>query len=318
MGAGSFDAREWDNFSQSISSLSIQQTFSSSAVAEFDPTQFKLRESCESAEKPRVTPIIIALDVTGSMGKIPAALVRGGLGDLMAKLLANNGIPNPHVMFMAVGDVNYDRAPIQATQFEADMRMADQLRKLYLEGGGGGNDSESYPLAWYFAATRTKLDSLINRQEKGFIFTIGDEYAPEKISGAHIQRFLGEQNARDITTQEILTLAKKSYEVFHFGVKQSSTYTSRVQASWKELLGQNLIDVDDYNKIADDIVSTIETVLEQRNRQSASIANSLASRVAVLSGARRISPVPVQMDVAEDDLSPPPYSPNPAYRMGRL
>ena len=168
MGAGIFRPSEWDKFQINyvVNKRSSDEIFSTSAAAEFNPLSITCRESCETDEKPQVTPIIIAFDVTGSMGDIPKVLIKGGLGGLMKKLLERSSIPNPHVMFMAVGDVNCDQSPLQVTQFEADIRIAKQLKDLYLEGGGGGNGSESYPIAWYFAANKTQLDSFINHQQK--------------------------------------------------------------------------------------------------------------------------------------------------------
>jgi hypothetical protein len=238
--------------------------------------------------------------VTGSMGIIPETLIKGRLGELMKSILERASIPNPHIMFMAVGDVNCDQAPLQVTQFEADVRIAEQLKDLYLEGGGGGNGSESYPLAWHFAATKTELDSFKNRQEKGIIFTIGDDYAPEFISGAHLSNFLCAQGARDMTTGEILKLAQNKYDVFHLGIKQSDTYTDDVKRSWTNLLGERHITVNDYTKIDETIVSTIDTLLTHRNRMQASI--SQLSRFSLLA--------------ANDGFGAPPayQPPSSAYR----
>ena len=59
---------------------------------------------------------------------------------------------------MGIGDLAYDYAPIQASQFESDIRIAEQLDKIYFEGGGGGNNFESYTAAWYFGVHNCKLD----------------------------------------------------------------------------------------------------------------------------------------------------------------
>jgi hypothetical protein len=315
MGFGSFTPAAWDSFQEEheIATTSIENTFGQILRSDFNPKNISLRESCETKDKPNVTPIIIALDVTGSMGKIPAALIRGGLGNLMKNILERASIPNPHVMFMAVGDVNYDRFPLQVTQFEADIRIAEQLKDLYLEGGGGPNNSESYPLAWYFAATKTKLHSFTERQEKGILFTIGDEYAPDKISAAHLRRFMGDEQAQDMLTTDILAKAQEKYDVFHLGIlEHRRTYTADVESSWRKLLGQRLVSVEDYRKIDEVIVSTIDTLLAERNRikEIASVRQHLASRVAVLSGAAgqvglRNSP-PAQQDAV--DVPPPTYN----------
>ncbi|MES2218260.1 MAG: hypothetical protein V4501_07605 [Pseudomonadota bacterium] len=309
MGHGSFRSDDWDTFRSvnSIDTLSIEETFRPSISTDFDPSIIKkLRESCETSDKPKVTPIIIALDVTGSMGKIPDSLIKGGLGKLMASILARASIPNPHVMFMAIGDVNCDSAPLQVTQFEADIRIANQLKDLYLEGGGGGNGSESYPLAWYFAATRTKLDSFNNRGEKGILFTIGDDDVPLKINASHIRRFLGEPDARDVVTRDILSKVQKTYDVFHLGIKQGNSYTPTVQSSWANLLGERLITVQDYSKVDEIIVSTIDSLIAQRQKLQDNIRNHMASRVAVLSGRSQVAaPVPMQID---GDALPPSYT----------
>ena len=227
----------------------------------------------------------------------------------MKNILESESIPNPHVMFMAIGDVNYDSAPLQVTQFEADIRIAEQLKDLYLEGGGGTNDSESYPLAWHFAANRTKLDSFDNRGEKAMLFTIGDEYAPKQISGDHLRRFLGEENAQDQMCSDMLAKAQEKYEVFHLGLKERKAFTQDVQSSWTKMLGQRLILVDDYKKVADIIVSTITMVLEQRQRQrqsqQESIRQHMASRVAVLSGNRAPGGAQISHELSADE--PPTY-----------
>lgn len=77
-------------------------------------------------------------------------------------------------MIMGIGDLAYDGCPIQVSQFESDIRIAEQLDKIYFEFGGGGNSFESYTAAWYFGSRHTKLDCL-NRGKKGIIITMGDE-----------------------------------------------------------------------------------------------------------------------------------------------
>ena len=109
-------------------------------------------------------------------------------------------------MAMAIGDAECDRAPLQVTQFEADIRLADQLRELWIEGGGGGNRGESYHLPWAFAAMRTSTDCFERRGRKGYLFTIGDEpilpgiSAPQsfaRVRSAVRRRLVVRRHARD-------------------------------------------------------------------------------------------------------------------------
>lgn len=262
MGYGTFDPTDWDIKKTSTSGKTREEIFSRSDIKEeFDPRNITMRESVDSADNPDSTPIIVALDVTGSMGMIPDELVRDGLGRMALEILDRKPVPNPHLMFMAVGDAEYDGYPLQATQFEADTRIADQLKDLYLEGGGGGNMNESYHLPWYFAARKTQIDSFEKRGKKGILFTIGDEGVPPTLEKEHIFRVFGDKAQADIKTEDLLRMVEERYDVFHLVIKQGSNYRSHpsyVDGCWKELLGQRAIPVSDYKKIPEVIVSTLE------------------------------------------------------------
>ena len=100
-----------------------------------------VRECCDNEEHPATVPVILALDVTGSMG---GALLKtaSSLGVIMQDILDN--YRDVEFMIMGIGDLSYDRAPIQISQFESDIRIAEQLDRLWMEHGGGGNHYESY------------------------------------------------------------------------------------------------------------------------------------------------------------------------------
>ena len=85
------------------------------------------------------------------------------LNEIMTKLYGQ--IKDVEFMIMGIGDLAYDTYPIQASQFESDIRIAEQLDKIYFEFGGGGNWFESYTAAWYFGSRHTKLDCW-NRAKK--------------------------------------------------------------------------------------------------------------------------------------------------------
>ena len=155
MGCGSWTPRDWDNYSKSsIAGKSAAGIYTSKMMkAEFDPKDIPVRESRDSADHPSSNAIIIGLDVTGSMSDILEGVAKK-LNVLVSEILDRKPVTDPQIMFNAIGDAMCDTTPFQATQFESDIRIAEQLTQLYFERGGGGNGFESYPLAWYFAAEK--------------------------------------------------------------------------------------------------------------------------------------------------------------------
>lgn len=270
MGAGRFDPGVYNAFATSTVGKSTDEIYSSRSLnALLDPKGVKLRESRDSADNPNSTPLIVALDVTGSMGMIADAIAREGLGVLFTGVLDRKPISDPHVMFMGVGDANFDKAPLQVSQFEADKRIIEQLTLLYIEHGGGGNSFESYNFPWYFAAMHTVHDSFEKRGKRGYLFTVGDEEAPRDLTPDQIERFLGYRPERGMSTREMLELAQRTYDVYHIIIEQGDHdrhYLDRVVKSWTDLLGQKVIRLSDYKSLAETIVSAIE-VAEGRNAE---------------------------------------------------
>src|SRR5688500_14244711 len=68
-----------------------------------NPHGVKVRESRDSEAHPSSLAIAFALDVSGSMGEIPARLATTTLPHFMAALL-DAGVADPQVLFMAVGN----------------------------------------------------------------------------------------------------------------------------------------------------------------------------------------------------------------------
>lgn len=262
MGAGSFDAKAYRSFTDSTIGKSTAHIYASSNMNKsLDPKGVKVRESRDSADNPNSTPLIVAIDVTGSMGMIADVIARQGLGTLFTAVLDRKPITDPHVMFMAVGDANCDSAPLQVSQFEADNRIVEQLTQIYLEGGGGGNRFESYNLPWYFAAFHTVHDSMEKRGKRGYLFTIGDEEAPHALTKSQISRFIGDTIEAELSPLDMLQLAQRSYDVFHIVIEEGSHargHRAEVMNSWHALLGQRVIPLADHTKLAETIVSAIE------------------------------------------------------------
>lgn len=267
MGTGRWSSTDWSRYAKSNidGKASVDDIYRAKTIDEdLDPRKIEFRESCDSADNPNSTPIIVGLDVTGSMGFILDKMAREGLKNLATEIYDRKPIEDPHIMFMGIGDVKYDRAPLQVTQFEADIRIAEALTKIYLERGGGGNNCESYTMPWYFAAMHTKCDNFIKRQKKGYLFTIGDECPPENITADDVERIFGYRPQFDVmSTKDLLDLVSRQYEVFHIITEEGSycrSYRDKVVDSWRRVLGQRVLILSDHNKLSELIVSTLQVI----------------------------------------------------------
>ena len=267
MGCGTFTSSDWSSYTASrgyTAKSTVSDMYKSTSVkSTMDPVGVSYRESCDSDEHPNSTPIILGLDVTGSMGSV-LETVSKKLNTLITEIYDREPVKDPQIMVMAFGDVECDRHPLQVSQFESDIRIAEQLNDIYFERGGGGNDGESYTLPWYFAARHTKIDSFEKRGKKGFLFTMGDEPYLNKISKDAIKKFVGDDIQSDLTADELLTEVSRQYEVYHLMIEEGSGmrygYGSKedVINKWTNLLGQRAILVSDCTKIPEIIVSILE------------------------------------------------------------
>lgn len=266
MGGGTycFSARATRAADMGYDTKSAQEIFTSRSINNaMDPNGIDVRESRDSDEHPNSVAIMLALDVTGSMGSIPHYLVKKGLPDVMDGII-QKGIKDPQMLFVGVGDHECDRAPLQVGQFESSDDLLDKwLTDLYLEGGGGGNDGESYMLAWYFAAKHTSIDCFEKRGEKGFLFTVGDEHVLPELPKHAVDKMMGPGQHETLTSMELFDAALEKYDVYHLHVKQGHNgHRQEIMDAWKQLMGDRLILVDDHKdipRIIADIVTSKRT-----------------------------------------------------------
>ena len=294
MGTARWNHDDWNDYAAAASCKNTDAVFAARSMAEdLNPFGVVARESRDSDLNPESTAIIVGLDVTGSMGMIADALARKGLGTLVEEILARRPVPDPHILCMGVGDVLYDQAPLQVTQFEADIRIARQLEQLWLEKGGGGNACESYNLPWYFAVLHTRIDCFEKRGRKGYLFTVGDEEPPPGLSAKAIARVMGDRVQRNFSSTELLTMVSCRYHVFHVIVEEGSHARhdpQGVRSSWNELLGQRVVGLADHTKLAEVIVSAVE-INEGRDRDAVADSWSRETASVVQRAMRTLEPI---------------------------
>jgi hypothetical protein len=238
---------------------------------EMDPRQITVRESRDSAEHPESLAIIVALDVTGSMGFVPEAIVKNTLPDLVGTII-EAGLADPQVLFLGIGDHVHDAAPLQVGQFESSAELLDRwLTRVYLEGGGGGNGGESYHMAYLFAARHTAIDCWEKRRQKGFLFTIGDEPCLERLPAESIQRFTSAAKSATVTAAKLLEEASQRYHIYHLHVNHGGQYDNSAQVfnSWRDLLGERFVVIDDYTQVCKKIATLVVEATKAARRPGA-------------------------------------------------
>ncbi|MCR4792653.1 MAG: hypothetical protein K5871_07875 [Lachnospiraceae bacterium] len=273
MGRGSYTAADWNKLKNSrnlTNAKDEKEIFKSKTCDQrFDPRYIQTREARDSEDHPESLPIIIGLDVTASMGYLAEKVAKESLNETMMKLYSTNAVKDPALMFAAYGDAN-DEYPLQVTQFESDIRIAEQLLDLWLENGGSGMVVPN--LLWYFAAKHTSLDNFEKRHKKGFIFTIGDEADCRDDSeyNALVSLYPGILGEKvEMRVPEMLKAAQEKFEVFHIFLNDSYTKAPGIV---KMLPGHTMaIRTDEIDAIPEIIISTMQMTrgmkLEQAVKQ---------------------------------------------------
>jgi len=231
---------------------SAREIFTQRAINNaMNPHGVRLRESRDSAEHPNSVAIVLALDVTGSMGSIPHHLVKEGLPTIMGRII-QSGTSDPQLLFLAVGDHECDNSPLQVGQFESSDELLDKwLTDVYLEGGGGGNAGESYLLAWYFAACHTSIDCYEKRTQKGFLFTIGDEPTLRDVPAAALKRIMGDGQHETYTDTFLLDKARERYHVYHLHIRETGAGSMQTTMNgWRELMGDHLLILERHEEVS--------------------------------------------------------------------
>ena len=264
MGRGSYSAADWNKLknSKGISSLSTaEEIFSGNSVNEkYLPEFINVRESRDSEDSPESTPIIIGFDSTGSMGYLAAEIAKNSLNRTATMILEKRPVTDPHIMCAAFTDPRPHPLypPLQVTQFEADIRVVEQLLEFALDGG----NAYSYDsLVWYFALKHTSTDCNEKRGKKGFIFCIGDEVGDEGVdeilSAKDIENVYRDEVPQGYKTTELYKQTSEKFEIFHIvtGTRIGISFNT-----WERLIpGRNaVLSSENINYLAELMISLMQ------------------------------------------------------------
>ncbi|HEY0935558.1 MAG TPA: hypothetical protein VGD91_17655, partial [Trebonia sp.] len=224
---------------------------------DLDPFDVGKRESRDSAEHPESLAIAVLFDVTGSMGTVPRQLQKK-LPQLLGLLKDGGYSADPQLLFGAIGDATCDRAPLQIGQFESDNRMDGDLERILLEGGGGGQKSESYELAMYFMARHTALDCFDKRGKRGYLFIIGDEMPYPAVKPREVSAWIGDELPQPLPIRNLVAQLTRRWDTYYI-LPAGASYAGdgQVLGTWRALLGQNVIELADLDAVCETIALTV-------------------------------------------------------------
>lgn len=286
MGGGSYDRSVYSSDGGSSgggSRSSSSFTYSRTAEKELNTTSLdtslfpKKRDLTCKAK----TGIVIVLDDTGSMGDA-AKTIFDKMPMFFGQIEQQGYLDDFAISFAAVGDIYSDSAPLQVCNFAKGLTLDKKLKKIFLEGGGGGSAEESYEMmALYYLR---HVEYTHPEATKPFFFFIGDEGFYDKIPAEQVARHLGDDASQNVASRAILDELREKYHAFMLHVPYSSrpdTVNSnsqtklvvsgnpyadqRIKEQWKKVFGEDFMVVEEPKSIVDVILGCIALASETRS-----------------------------------------------------
>ncbi len=193
-------------------------------------------------------PVVLILDVTGSMGRLPKTF--WDKAPMVAGQIVENGyLRDPEVSLAFVGDTQSDLAPLQICDFSKVKDLDSWLTRGWLEGNGGGQSVESYEIMAYYYAYIAEIP----KDSNPILIITGDEGFRDKLSGSELGKHLGGRH-KNIDASEVFADLKKKFKNNVFLIHR--TYTggddARIVGEWEEVLGEeNVIRLPEDLAVAD-------------------------------------------------------------------
>ena len=273
MGWGTnWDSNSWASFktTHNINKNSTSKQLFNQGTAKNDMLTYKCnRESRDSVAHPNSGSIILGLDTTGSMSHV-LQICFLGLDKAITEIFKRINKFEPQIMVAAIDDyastkwAGVDKCPaLQWTQFEVDIKIAEQMHQLKETGHGSGNGYESYPLLWYAASRHTEIDCYEKRGMKGVLITMGDDGLQGVIHAEEIKAVFGDEDAKDISVKDLYREVSKKYEVYHLMLTEGSSHDRHVESCWRDVLGERALLVSDIAKLPEIIISVIQAATGQ-------------------------------------------------------
>jgi hypothetical protein len=189
-------------------------------------------------------PLIIAVDVTGSMASWPfeifdrLPLLYNTLSQYREDL---------EICFAAIGDASVDRWPLQVTTFASGFDLEQLLGSLYGEGGGG-DAPESYGLFAHWVNSHVDIPHLA---EKPFLIVFGDVTMHPGVPRSQIAHYLGDEVSSDVDAIHAWRRVSDAWNTW-FLRRPTGKPGDGVDQQWGQAIGeQKIFHIEDEQRAVD-------------------------------------------------------------------
>ncbi|MBT3239971.1 MAG: hypothetical protein HON98_04265 [Chloroflexi bacterium] len=189
-------------------------------------------------------PLIIAVDVTGSMSTWP-----GEIFDRLPLLFntLSQYREDLEICFVAIGDAKVDRWPLQVTTFASGFDLEQQLGSLYGEGGGG-DAPESYGLFAHWVNTHVEI---ADTDEKPFLIVFGDIDMHEEEPHQFVTQILGDKSSKSVESIKAWNKVSDNWNTW-FLRRPNGKIGDKVDKMWGKAIGeQKIFHIQDEQRAVD-------------------------------------------------------------------
>lgn len=178
-------------------------------------------------------PLVIAVDVTGSMQNWPFEIF--DRLPLLYQTLSQYR-QDLEISFAAIGDIQSDEYPLQVTDFARGFDLEQRLKALYGEGGGG-DSPEDYGMFAVYAQHRIVLS---RTEDTPFMIVFGDVSMHEKHTAAQIKSLLDLDVQGDVNAIKAWQQVAKIWNVW-FLRRPGGRKGDSVDQQWAEAIGEQKV-----------------------------------------------------------------------------
>jgi hypothetical protein len=253
----------------------------------------KIIDACKRIRSTSANPVIIAVDVTGSMADWPFEIF--DRLPLLYNTLSQYR-PDLEICFAAIGDAAVDRWPLQVTPFASGFDLEQLLGSLFGEGGGG-DAPESYGLFAHWVNTHITINP---QPEPPFLIVYGDVTMHDLVPGHEIGQYLGDTGQPDVDAVAAWQQVAKTWNTW-FLRRPTGKPQDGIDQQWARAIGAHkILHIQDEQRAVDYAMGLIARAwgnfadfqANMRARQSEETVASVSKPIAMLCP-RCGGPIPV-------------------------